>query len=539
MMNEREDIGALLFSEPRIPAIRGLLEALLRVVELETDGRPVKIDGFRLRRPADWVLQHQTPLSPNMLLDGLASACNVSCRFCYIKGNPPTWNPEPNSPGYVLERLRERLRWYNEDRGETLFLAATQYYEPFANPRIVECLELIREKCQGPICLTTNGHGLTPDVVAQLARLKPVYVTLSLNSSDPCTRMDLMRDSKPEVAIHSVDYLRDFNVPFAVSCVPWPTVPFERVSECLFFADAAGAERLGVSLPGYTGLSGADAEWFDTQVYWTELVEKLMPLRRKLKSPLLITPYLFEETLLDEHLRHKARVVGIGRHSPALAAGFQIDDILLTVDGHTVTSRPHARDLCLKAERLGTDPVRFTIMRDGRELNLKMSGIYDRTGHGSHCLEKPRPTADGALGLFIPSGFRRQALTLLKRSLRDSHAKSAAVIISRLMKPALEQALRESDFYVNLDSHVHFIVAENAFLGGNILIGDLLVDQDIIKCLEEFIAHHGRPDICFVPSSMFTPGFGWKRDLNGAHFREIEHATGVRVELLQCEQVLW
>lgn len=90
-----QDPRTVILSEPRIWMVKGMLEALLQIVELEHDGHPVAVNGFRLRNLQDWVVVFGGRITPSILLDGLAVGCNVSCRFCYIKGNPPDWNPRP------------------------------------------------------------------------------------------------------------------------------------------------------------------------------------------------------------------------------------------------------------------------------------------------------------------------------------------------------------------------------------------------------------------------------------------------------------
>src|SRR5690242_11597609 len=81
-----ETVDSILLTEPRIEAIRRELQALLAVVELESNGQPVTIDGFRLRSIADWA---DYPTSLSDIFWHLSSACNFNCEFCYEKGNPP------------------------------------------------------------------------------------------------------------------------------------------------------------------------------------------------------------------------------------------------------------------------------------------------------------------------------------------------------------------------------------------------------------------------------------------------------------------
>jgi hypothetical protein len=49
--------------EPRVELIERLLKSILQVAELEYDGKPVKVDGFRLRDLNQW----RTTLGPSQL----------------------------------------------------------------------------------------------------------------------------------------------------------------------------------------------------------------------------------------------------------------------------------------------------------------------------------------------------------------------------------------------------------------------------------------------------------------------------------------
>ncbi len=534
------DMGGVMLSEPRINALKSMLETILQVVVLEKDGQAVDVNGFRLRNLEDWVISSGTPLSPDMLLDSLAAGCNVSCRFCYVKGNPPGWTIPMMPRNSLKDELLTRLRYYDEETGQYLFRTMVQWYEPFNNPYIMEILKLVRSQSCRWITLTTNGKGLTEPIIAQLATLKPVYVVLSLNTTDPAMRVDVMRDRTPDIAIKAPQWLRDYEIPFAISCVPWPTVPNSYLQECLLYGDAAGAESLRVSLPGYTRYNAAAAVWFDTQQYWTDLVEALAPLRHQMDAPLLFYPYLFEESLRAAP-HNRPRVVGVGRNSPARTAGFGVDDVILAINGTNIVSRPHGRDQLRSALRSGVDDIVVTVERNGHAVQLRMEDThnYSRYGYPYGSEHGPSNPSLAPFGLFIPSGFRHQTLTLLKQTIRESGARRVLVTTTRLMEPLLKEVLSQSDFRKGLEADIHFVIPQNQFLGGGIMMGDLLVNSDIIACINEFTATQGRPDLVCLSSSMFTPSFGWLRDLNGRFYKEIERTTGIPVQLIPHDIIAW
>ena len=103
------------------------------------------------------------------------------------------------------------------------------------------------------------------------------------------------------------------------------------------------------------------------------------------------------------------------------------------------------------------------------------------------------------------------------------------------MMPTFEQCLAESRLF---DGNVRIVidVPENAFFGGNIIMGDLLVVQDFIECIERHLKSGDKPELVVIPSSPFNLS-GWGRDLTGRVYLDIEKNTGVPVELLPCDTI--
>jgi len=94
--------------------------------------------------------------------------------------------------------------------------------------------------------------------------------------------------------------------------------------------------------------------------------------------------------------------------------------------------------------------------------------------------------------------------------------------------------LRESSLFGGIQIHAE--VPENRYLGGNICMGDLLVAQDFIDAISEYLRKNSPPDLVVIPSSPFSLG-QWRRDLEGRAFAEIERAVGIPVALLDCEPI--
>ena len=113
--------------------------------------------------------------------------------------------------------------------------------------------------------------------------------------------------------------------------------------------------------------------------------------------------------------------------------------------------------------------------------------------------------------------------------------KKCLICTTELMQNSLKQALKMLDFYTKYDTDIRIKVVESEWLGGNILLGDLMVTDDYISVIKEFLNENPEPlDLVFIPRS----GFGaWKRDLRGKPVVEIERSCGVPVVLLNNELI--
>ena len=68
-------------------------------------------------------------------------------------------------------------------------------------------------------------------------------------------------------------------------------------------------------------------------------------------------------------------------------------------------------------------------------------------------------------------------------------------------------------------------------------MGDLLVVQDYIEAIDDFIRTEGiRPDLALLPSSPFHLS-GWGRDVTGRVYLDIERHTNIRVALVECDPI--
>lgn len=519
------------FYEPRIDLIKKLAESLLDLVEFESEGKVVKVDGFRLKDLQDWLAP--SPADPAEVFDYAATRCPCDCVFCCNKGNPPSLAGTHAPVRIAAEEMREmetRLEYFSPQAKTALFPSAGTICDAMAHPHFLDILRRLREKADKPFRITTNGNMLSSGAIETLAGLKPVYLYVSLNSSSPVRRKKLMNDRKPQVAIASLPLLRQAQIPYAAVIVPWPLDTKEEMLTDLVstaeFAATSGAHIIQVNLPGFSRFFSPAAP-FDTAEIWPPIVDCVRRLRETQNTPIVVMPALYEENLCQPR-KNLPLVTGVVRNSPACLAGMARGDLILQVEGIPVHDRPQARDLfaAVKGGRAAITAIR--VRRKGKEMEFKLDlrqGAYPYYAD-----------IDDYLGIiFAGAGLRPSSLERLKEIIDRRHAARVLFLSSQLMRPTFEQCLAESRLF-NSRVRIDIDVPENMFFGGNIIMGDLLVVQDFIDCINGHLKNGDRPDLVVIPSSPFNLS-GWGRDLTGRVYLDIERQTGVPVELLPCDTI--
>jgi hypothetical protein len=515
--------------EPRISHIKRVLESLLSVITLESNGEPVKVDGFRLKDLREWLVPSAG--DPAEVFDQLASRCDCDCNFCYLRGNPPSLALEQptRKSDEEWQEARTRLRYFSPRGKRSLFPTLGSPYEVLSHPRALDLLRELRRKTDRPFRFSTNGNRLTSEFIRELSPLKPLYLYLSLNSSSPARRGEIMGTRKAETAIRSLPLLKEQGIPFAVIIVPWPVPSKEEMlsdlRETVADADRQDAHLVEVSLPGFSRYFSSPPP-FDREEVWSSVVAEIRMLRQKVSCPLLIKPSLYEETRHEKRFNLPA-VIGVVKNSPAALSGLKPGDLLLSVAGLKVASRPQARDLLHLHHQNRTASLALSVQRGGEVLELNL--LPGKHGYPY------APETDHHWGMIFPgAGFRPSILEGLKTVIARHQAKKVLLLSSALVKPIFLQLLRESSLFGGVQILVE--VPENRYFGGNICMGDLLVVQDFIAAIREYLGKNPLPDLVVIPSSPFSLG-QWRRDLEGRVFAEIERSAGLPVALLDCEPI--
>jgi len=521
-MNEFHTVRAFVREEPRIALIDAMLKSLLSVVELEFEGRPVSIDGFRLRDPEDWRSARENSLLQN--LGSLSTACNCKCAFCYEDGNPDgLFEKEPRFVG--LDEARTRMRHLHDGRG--LFRESKGFFEPLMNPRFLKLLELVREhEPESVIDVTTNGALLTAEMVANLAALKPLIVNVSLVSADEPTRRGLMGDRRAGTAIRAVELLRAAEIPVMGTVVPLPQQGLDDIAETIEYLDANDVRLIRVSMPGLTGRHpmyepGAIEAWLP------QVVERVLALRTRLRTPVIISPFAYVSTSIE------ATVDGVVQHSPAAEAGIKIGDRLASVDGTEVVSRTHAASLLKRATRSGV--AELEIVRNGTTVHTRLEepaddvDAYPYKPRGWRTLGFPGLT----FGLCLPECFHLQYLRQIHTAITSRSAGRTLVVVSPFFRELVGTLI--AGLPLPEGATLELVVPRNDFFGGTVSIGDLWVLEDIERAVRPYLESGERPDLLVLPSSFLSR---WGRDLRGVPYTELEARLGVDIAFVKCERIV-
>lgn len=516
---QRQPLDSARLTEPRIELIHERLRALLKVVQLEANGAPIEVDGFRLRDPAHWRTRVASPLSE---LWHISTACNMRCPFCYEEGDPQGASVF-NEPAEMvtLDEIETRLKHRDGRTSMGVFQPMTYINEMFCNPSAMDIIERLREAAPDEVLsFVTNGTYLTEDVVSRLARLKPVFFNFSVNSLDPAIRTRILRDMQPETAITSLELLRRYGIPYMGSVVCWPTIPWTDIRNTVLELDRHGCAVIRFSLSAYS--KHLKGKGFVREDFWAAGRSVAMELMREVDTPIKVEPYHY----LDPS--YLPNVAGVIKDSPAYRAGIRSGDRLTVVDRLPVlTSNQALGRLAVAAARSKTVVIRYLRHGDGDEIEA----VLDDHGPFAYPYGDMLGFKGFEWGLILVDNIKFSYLKDM-RALMDRHsAKRVLLCSSELMRPIAIEMIERSELFA--DCTISVEVPPNVFFGGTIVLGDLLVVDDFVRFLNER-SRTGPPfDLVVIPSSPFSRG-EWQRDLAGIPFRDIARRTGLTIEMLDC-----
>lgn len=518
-------IEVTLRGEPRIAYLKMLLELALSLGVFTKDGKPVVVDGFRLRDVTNWTTNEKP--SPEEIFELLSTRCAVNCEFCYLRMDPVTsvtkFNVNTQTDVLADIDFRQSLAEANKK----LFSPTFQMEEVVGNPYFCKVAKKMRLISDRVFFLNTTGYGLDSGMLTFLEGIEPVEIRVSLNAIDPLVRHRVMRDTKGTI-LPILGEMRDRGMRFSVSVVMWPSIAWEELESTIRFADECRPYGIFAILPGFT-TTFSKAPLGNPDAYWLQIVEKIAELRHSIASPLIVHPRLYEEVALN-YPPNEAVVIGVTPGSPAAMAGLRIGDIVRGVDEfNSVWSRRQLSNLLTIKHSQQPNSVRLFINRGGRaiELTLPVKEAY--------CRGYPhRPPFEDQFGVnLISQGIALSDLREVSRLASSRGTTKVGIATSSIVFPGLQDLIHTWGPTVLPGLEIIPFVPENRFYGGNICLGELMTASDIATGIGELL--HERPDVeqIIVPSPAFAPG-GWWRDLEGVPFTRLRATCPVPVDLLVC-----
>jgi uncharacterized Fe-S cluster-containing radical SAM superfamily protein len=501
---------AYLMADPRIYFIKQILKMIfIRGISSTTPF------AFRLKRLKDWLIKTS---SMNLLVQ-LSWSCRANCIFCYQKGNPPFMRAKKR---ISKEEMNTRLKYFDFKRGLGLMGGGIcENDEILTNPYFPEAIKSLRKKNKHEIIeMTTNGTSLTPQMIKTLAKANPLLLVLSLNSADPKIRKWLMNDPHPEIAISSLPLLKKHKIPFIISLVVWPGLPFSDIEKTIRYADENDAYAVRLCLPGYTELFSKKT-LFDKNEYWGKTTKYFYPLSPKYTVPLLIVPNMFVQSLLYERV-DLPKVIGAIKDSPAYDHGIKPGDLILEINGQSIDSIEAAMKTLIANLY---QKVRIKIKRKDLVIDLeiidKIKGCYP---YGIRELRQNAP-----YGFLLTERYlSHDDVKDIGRHISVYDSKRVLVLASAGTRPFVEYLLRKYNISKTSGANIYIRVPRSRYFGGSIDAGDLLIVEDFIECIKQNLKIV-KPDLIILPASPFSK---WGRDLIGQVNLDVEREVGIPVEFI-------
>lgn len=518
-----ENLQAASVGEPRIVLIKTIIESILGLVEFEFNGSTVQVNGFRIKNLNDW--KFPVPLDFADVIGSPSSICNLSCEFCFEKGNPSkgTLPAQLSRPIPTNQEVSTRIQYYDKNLHTGLFPIPSAMLEPFTNPNLLEQLSLLRSASATEyIRILTNGSLLTEDKIKKLVDLAPICLSISLNSSDPTVRRQIMKDNNPEVAINALPLLNQYKIPYMATLVAWPNISFEDMYNTIKYMDKYNPILIKVYPPGFTRFHKYALE-FDTKQYWEKVVSFVNRARSEIQTPILMDPVLLDTDGISPI------IMGVIKNSPAYFAGLRQGDIILDVENQPIVSASHAKKLLSIASNSERD-VTIKIMRSKKEKSISIQ--VDRYNYPFLVKREYGPASPHPWGICLTYAIKLSYFNTIYEIIKKENARTVLLLSSPIVSSHVEKIINQTNPFRN-KSKIIVVATENVFFGGNVMIGDLLTVDDYIDCINEYKRHY-EVDLAIIPKSAFTL---WMRDLVGKSAFAIERRTNIKIRFFDNERL--
>ena len=511
------DANSFAVIEPRIVHIKDELRRLLALVELEHGGKPIRIDGFRLKDLARW-RSYTTNTAMNALTP-ISGHCNSRCDFCFEENIPFAREKSLMS----LAEARTRLRHYDPASGASLFPSNRPHMESFIHPQAVEIIEMARRREPDRLFwITTNGSHFDEATVRRLAALKPLIFKLSINTEDPELNRKLMKTGRrTDTALGASALLRKYRIPFMGSLVAWPTQTEADLEHTVRFLEEHEAYAVRIRLP-------LTHQWLHTQLdadfdgHWRRIAAFAQELRQRVRVALFCEPPIYWVTPIVPE------VDGVVLNSPAYSAGVRPRDVIQSINGRRIQTRIES-EATLDECHLRNEPCTITVKRNDAQLTFELADLPpDRDTYPYNSRHFYRGEN---YGIFHVEDFRLHHIQQMF-DLIDAHAARRVMLFtSNIVAPIFDTIVNTiPDFAARLENiELYIETVKEVTPGGNYHVMDARFVEDYARVIRRRIARGARPDLILIPDAFGSP---WGMDMGGRSYTEIGREFGIPVVLI-------
>lgn len=517
-MQRHRNAASFAVIEPRIAHLKSEIERLLSLVELEQDGRPVKVNGFRLKDLSQWC-SYTTNTAMNALTP-ISGLCNSRCDFCFEENIPFAREKSLMS----VEEAMTRLRHYSPETGRSLFPSNRPHMETFIHPRAVDIIELARQRDPNKLFwITTNGSHFDEDTVRRLAGLKPLIFKLSINSSDAETNRQLMKTGKrTDVALAAPELLERHRIPFMGSIVAWPTLSLEDIESTVRYLESYGAYAVRIRLPLNHRWLHAQLD-VDFHAHWRRVATFAHQLRHRVRVALFCEPPIYwVNPIIPE-------IDGIVFNSPAFHAGLRPGDVIESINGTPIHTRIES-EAALDQAHLGGATVDLVVRRGEERHAVHLADQADDVDTYPY---SPKFFYRGEnYGIFHVEDFRLNHIEKMFNVIERHGAKEVMLFTSAVVAPIFETLVNHIPYFAERLARVNLYIetVEENTAGGNYDVMDSRFVEDYARVIRRRLAQGIRPDLILIPDGFGSP---WGMDMGGVSYTNLARDFHIPVELIE------
>lgn len=523
--------------EPRLVMLASFLNSIKPFTEFRNNNQKLDINGFRLKNLNYWARYPYARLLDNF--GEICSTCSCDCEFCFLKGTAIMYTKKNM---LSMPEALTREKYYNKEKKLGLPVGDAWPGEPFFHPQILDFIKIARRAQPSyHFDITTNGDFLTPEMIDEIKGLLPITLIVSINSADIDQRKMIMRSNRAETAIRAIPVLKNKGIQFVGSIVPATDLPVDDIELTARYLDKHQALCIRIILPGFTQFHD-DRTKFNTKEKWEQIAACVKKLKQELSTPIHIQPALY----LSKDI--SAVIDGIYKNSPADHAGLQPGDRIIQINDTVVITKAEASDLLQispeEMEKAGPLKRMIQVERDGKILEKELinpvsvkTDIYPYKPCGYHVSD---PGFKGLkFGIHLVDSFHLEYLERLKKCIEKfPEAKKVLLFTTPLVKDLFAQAVLITKNSSILD--LGPVELNVTMAEHNFWQGNIIVgDIHVVSDYIDRIKMLKQNN--YTPDLVVIPGSfvnEWGFDVMGNSYRKIEYHTGIRVELLTTQRIM-